>query len=170
MRDAPTSRLAVLCVDCGAPARDATERDATRAATGRLIDAVRCAACVDRRRDGAMPGQMDLLSAQDPHTEAAIKRAGDHANDRWKIAAMRALIAAASDLDTLTIDDVWERLTPTGHVTHENRAMGAIMKRGAALGYIEATTEHRPLRRVTERRHGRPVRVWRSLIDAGSER
>lgn len=67
-------------------------------------------------------------------------------------------------LAEFTSDDVWARMVDAGGVppTHDNRALGAVMRWAASDGLIAATDRVRPSSRV--RLHGSPRRIWRSLV------
>ena len=90
-----------------------------------------------------------------------MQRAEDHAEDYWKSAAQSAIRAAACELDLITASDVWDRISPD-FATHENRALGALMRKAAQDGWIEATPDWKTTGRAVS--HNRPMRVWRSKL------
>ena len=91
--------------------------------------------------------------------ESAIAQVDAAAPDDWKAAAWKTVFSLATRMDKFTTDDVWRALC---YVPPEPRAMGAIMKRAAKKGIIEATGDF--IQSVRVACHRRPLRVWRSLI------
>lgn len=74
----------------------------------------------------------------------------------WKAEAERVIEDVAGLYEHFTTDDVWERITTH---THEPRALGALMRKMASRGVIEATSDWYISKRPEC--HGRPLRVWR---------
>lgn len=89
-------------------------------------------------------------------------------NVAWLAEVASVLEAVARKYSTLTSDDVWNELkewsVPVPAPT-DPRAMGPVMKNGVKDGIIAATGDwivsDTP---ATPRNHGRPQRVYRSLI------
>jgi hypothetical protein len=104
--------------------------------------------------------QGDLFSAKAGKADG-MRRVEENADDRWKNAALVAVYRAAYELDLLTSDDVWERL-PAEVETHENRAMGPVMRNACRLQWITPTEVHIKGRRAS--RHRAPLQVWKSLL------
>lgn len=101
-----------------------------------------------------------------PAAHAARDRAitqTENANDpRWQAAARFAIEALAKMRREMTSDDVWEFLAHHGlPMPDEPRVLGAVMKRAAAAGIIEATDRVVNSRR--EAAHAGPKRIWRSV-------
>lgn len=96
--------------------------------------------------------------------EQAIAQADAHADSRWMQSAVLALHEAAVRHPSLTADEVWESMTGLlwSHLAQAPTAMGPVMRRGQAKGWIERTPAFRPSRQAAN--HHRPVRIWRSLI------
>jgi hypothetical protein len=90
-----------------------------------------------------------------------IRRADEHADRDWKRAAYEAVSNLALFREHFTTDDVHELLGDAVS-THEKRAMGAIMRRAARDGLIEATDRYVASDRPEA--HRNPKRVWRSLV------
>jgi len=90
----------------------------------------------------------------------AIGAAGQHADVRWRTLATAAILRLAFQGGSFTTDDVWTVVEPFGVTTHDNRALGAVMKAMQRTGLIEATTTFLPSTRAVN--HNRPVRVWRA--------
>lgn len=89
------------------------------------------------------------------------------ADPLWCGQALDAIQWAATNGQTITADDVWDRLTARGALTTANpSALGTLMKRDAwrRFGWISPVEEWQPSRRPD--RHRAPVRVWRSAIYA----
>lgn len=105
---------------------------------------------------------LDLVAAIDARDEA-VTRVGRNADPAWADEVMHLIWVTATSSPDMTTDDIWALLRDT--TTHEPRALGALMKRAAAEGWIAATDTYRPSQRVAC--HARPVRVWRSLICRG---
>lgn len=93
----------------------------------------------------------------------AADQAGENAAD-WMDRALNAARAVAARQATFTTDDVWALVGPPP----EPRAMGAVMKRLAAEDGAHATGGYVVSARAEC--HGRPVRVWRSVLFAQRER
>lgn len=73
--------------------------------------------------------------------------------------ALRKPFLSADDLE-------FERYRRQGPTTHENRAMGPLMKYAARLGYWEPTQDF--VESSQKVKHQRPMRVWHSLIYQGN--
>jgi hypothetical protein len=90
--------------------------------------------------------------------DEAIAAVDEHADDEWKDRALEAVRRTALVLDEFISDDIW---TTAGlDRPRESRAMGPVLRRAAALGYIEKTGKALP----SAQGHLRPVHVWRSLL------
>jgi hypothetical protein len=81
-----------------------------------------------------------------------------NADSDWKAAADKAVRHCAVTMSSFTTDDVWTVLESQGVSTHENRAMGAVMKRLSNAGVIHNTGTTRLSSRSTQ--HYRPLTVW----------
>lgn len=97
--------------------------------------------------------------------DKAISRVDAHADIEWKVKAYTIGEQIARENETMISEDIWDALTRNGFTTHEPRAMGAVMRKLNSRKVVEATdrfiTSPSPLG------HGRPTRVWRSLIFTG---
>jgi len=93
--------------------------------------------------------------------EGAVEGVGRGADQDWLAAAMRGVRVVAKRKQYLTADDIWSWLRPLEVRTHDNRAMGAVLRASYRDRVIDPTNEWR----VSERSacHGRPIRVWKSL-------
>jgi hypothetical protein len=110
-----------------------------------------------------------LASRSEGQTEERTKskaegmdRAERNADPLWKAAALQVVHDICSECPTFTADDVLERLESLEVETHDNRALGAVMRSCARLGLCQLTDRVQPSR--IKIRHCRPVAVWRSLI------
>lgn len=94
--------------------------------------------------------------------DRGMKQAESNALERWKKLAIESIEKLARRQQFFTTDDVWEHLEMSGCSTHENRAMGSMMRKACNEGWILATDNYIPTRRPDA--HRRPVRVWESKI------
>jgi len=99
-------------------------------------------------------GQMNL--------DAALESVDTHADAEWKAAANEAVRLVARQNPDFTTDDVWSVLDRTAFHTHDNRAMGAVMRQAVMAGWCVSAGEYRKSRRP--QCHKRPVMVWRSKL------
>lgn len=102
----------------------------------------------------------DLPQARAARDEA-LDRVEEHASPAFLAAAEIALYLVASHQPTLTTDDVWRQMEGRSN-PHERRAMGPVMMRGKANGWIEPTSQVENSEMVDC--HSRPKRIWRSLV------
>lgn len=114
-----------------------------------------------RTPDGAITDSIGLpKQAAHAIVKPAERRAADRAQDEaWKESALQALREMAEHRPDLTVDDLWGALDTN---PREPRQMTSLILTARAEGWIERTNRHRPSTRAV--RHGRAVRVWRSLI------
>lgn len=94
--------------------------------------------------------------------DEAIERVKIHADGTWRAAAVRAVKLLAQQRETFTADDALEIVTVAGYTTHDNRAMGSVMRQCQGYGYITPTDQFTAS--TNKRKHASPTRVWRSLI------
>lgn len=112
--------------------------------SARLSEAI---AALDEYREHRQP---DLFSVTRESPRSATRQ--------WKEAAQAAIREAAIRLDCLTVEDV---IWPSRAHAVDERARGAALLTAARAGVIEVTDEYR---RAGPDRHGRPMRVFRSLL------
>lgn len=105
--------------------------------------------------------QPDLLSIIAQTREEAIARVDEHADPDWKSTAYNVGRALAATRPTFTSQDIFDAMPDTVH-THEPRAMGAVIRALKRDGVLEATDQFVSSTSVLA--HGRPARVWRSLL------
>lgn len=100
--------------------------------------------------------------------KAAVRQSNENADRNWNDEAADTLYEVALAQETLTADDLRERMVAKARTTddfpqtHDLRATGPIMIKGKAEGWIKPTDYLRAGRVVSS--HGRPQRVWESLI------
>jgi len=90
-----------------------------------------------------------------------VDQAGENANARWMSIAYEAGCMVAETLSEFTTDDIWRVLDEEGVKTHDNRAMGAVIKNLKHDGWCRPTMRFVPSTRIS--RHGAPIRRWKSL-------
>jgi hypothetical protein len=83
----------------------------------------------------------------------------------WFNAVLLAVGRVARRQEKLTSDDIWAELP--SDIVPEPRAIGSVLQAAAREGVIEPINEWRKSSR-SEVNHGRPLRVWRSLIEGKS--
>lgn len=93
-------------------------------------------------------------------TKAAIAKVDKNANADWMKQALSAVHDVARKSIEFTTDQIWD-LLGSSH-THDNRAMGAIMRQASKLRYCEPSNTTRKTTRASN--HRRPLTVWKSLI------
>lgn len=108
------------------------------------------------------PNLLDLIVAA---RDEAISRVDAHADREWKDVAYLTAIRVARSKRFFTSEEVWDAL-PSGVHTHEPRAMGPIMRRLRKENVVEPTDQF--VISTSPLGHGRPSRVWRSLLDGAS--
>ena len=112
-----------------------------------------------------MPSTTDARIRARAARDAAIAAVA-RGSGPWRAYAEMALWDAARREATLTSDDVWLILTDHGVPSpDEPRAMGPVMLAGVRYQWIEATDQFLVTETpATHRNHGRPQRIYRSLI------
>jgi hypothetical protein len=115
----------------------------------------------------SLTGGLPLFGGEEKETPAgeaskAIRKAYRNAAGEWKRAARIAVKSIARETSEFTTREVRARLSQYGVSTHEDRALGAIMRSAAKQGVIEKTD--RTVKSGERINHNRDLRVWRSLI------
>jgi hypothetical protein len=90
--------------------------------------------------------------------DIALKHVQSNANLAWLAEAKTAVETLAATQQPFTTDDVWDIVDVTGHVTHEPRAMGPVIRSASKQGLIRPTGLYRNSKRVEC--HARPMMVW----------
>jgi hypothetical protein len=106
-------------------------------------------------------GEIDFTAARAARDDALEQVETNNAE--WVERAADALKALCQRQATLTSEDLWRACQYLGmaHV-REPRAMGAVMRRGQQCGWCAPTDTWAQGWRGAS--HGRPVRVWRSML------
>ena len=104
-----------------------------------------------------------MTSAAVQATDAAIARVDAAAQADWKAAALDAIRYLADRRSEFTTDAVWEVLARRHPevTTHDNRAMGAVLRHARSEGLVEPTDAFHIS--VRPECHRCPKRVWRAL-------
>lgn len=110
------------------------------------------------------PSLLDQIVAA---RDEAVDRVDRNANIEWKIKAYEVGKRIARDNRILISEEIWDALAVEGVTTHEPRAMGPVMKRLQADKIIEPTGDF--MISPSPLGHGRPSRVWWSLIWTGKD-
>lgn len=98
--------------------------------------------------------------------DAAIENVADSQHGLWLIRAVEAVHTVARFQRSLTVDDVWKQLHGMDTLSPTNgSAMGPVMLRAKAKGYVEATGLYRTSSRVAT--NARRLPVWKSLVYEG---
>lgn len=113
----------------------------------------------DQSSSDQQPSLLDLIAAA---RDDAINRVEAHANPEWKEVAYVTALGVARVRRFFTSEDVWDALSGDAR-THEPRAMGAVMRRLRKENVVEPTDQF--ITSTSPLGHGRPSRVWRSLLD-----
>jgi len=100
----------------------------------------------------------DALAARD----RALRQVDENADEAWKLDALAAVRKTCEQLPDFISDDIWT----TGGLdsTREDRALGAVIRKAAKLGWCVKTDRVRP----SIRSHLSGKSVWKSnLFDPG---
>lgn len=92
------------------------------------------------------------------YTQLAIDQVQEHANPDWLDTARRIVVVLAHSGRPFTTDDVWDELAKHSTVTHEPRALGAVIRNAARMGLIRSTGTYVKTRR--REAHSRPIPEW----------
>lgn len=100
----------------------------------------------------------NLFDTAEAITAEAINRAGTNADQTFVKAAKQAVMICVNKGDHFTTDQVWAILDGWNISTHDNRALGAVMRKASAKGIITNTGNYRKTERKES--HRRPITVW----------
>ena len=108
------------------------------------------------------PSLWDALAAADE----AIQRVDENADEGWKRAAEQTVWEWSQSARPFTTDDVMESLEALGVTTHDNRALGPVMRR-----MIRSNTIHEIGMTRSRRRHGAriPIYAGKSFVPTTQE-
>lgn len=93
-------------------------------------------------------------------TDEGINNSFINAHDKWRFCALECLKEVALSKERFTVDDVRSLVSMSGLHTHDNRAMGGVIKTGVKNGWIIATGQTVP----SVVGHKIPMQIWKSLI------
>jgi len=107
-----------------------------------------------------------------PHEELEISKATEVAIDQglqnsdiaWRRLAMEKLYQICKCHQTFTMNDVRPFLKGLPAKTHDNRAVGGIVRTALKVGWIERTNEEIE----SKVGHKSPLQIWRSMIYEGA--
>ena len=102
----------------------------------------------------------EYLVAMKKDTDKAIADGHDHAKVEWRNYALQCVEAIAKRRQEFTVNDVREMIHNGPYKTHDNRAVGGVVKRAQRYGMI------RPSGRTIPNRvgHGTQMQIWSSCI------
>ena len=98
-------------------------------------------------------------------TDYAILSGMRNADITWQSYAIECMRVIASRYQTFTMDDVRPLVQTSPVKTHDNRAMGGVVKWAMLAGWIERTGQSIPSRTG----HKTPIQVWNSRLYKGAE-
>lgn len=104
------------------------------------------------------PPENDRKRAQAAR-DAALSQVEENASEAEEVAVMRAIRIAAGERNLLTTDHVRPHIRGT---VREPRLLGALMRKAQSRGWIEPTPRYADSDHVES--HGRPKRLWKSLL------
>ena len=93
-------------------------------------------------------------------TDEAIERGHSNANPEWKAMALECVKTICLQKETFTMNDVRWLVRTSPIKTHDNRAIGGVMKTAKSLGWIEPTGQSI----VSKVGHKSLLQVWKSKI------
>lgn len=103
---------------------------------------------------------MTLLDEIDKATDQGITLGTKHAKAEWREMALNCLKYICLTRETFTVNDFRDMVLNNPIKTHDNRAMGGVIKTGQSNGWIKPTGESIP----SKVGHKVPIQIWQSLI------
>ena len=89
-------------------------------------------------------------------TEEAMRRADEHANQRWSDECAHVIWRLAKSGDPFTTDEVMTIMAESQYKTHEPRALGPVVNRALRKKVIKPTGDYVK----STRRHSSPIPVY----------
>ena len=89
-------------------------------------------------------------------TDEAMKRANEHANQRWSDECAHVIWRLARSGETFTTDEVMTIMAASEYKTHEPRALGPVVNRALRKKVIKPTGDYVK----STRRHSSPIPVY----------
>jgi hypothetical protein len=114
-----------------------------------------------RPRPVHQPPKFDSRAAADARN-ASMEEVEDHAKEEWKEAAHGCVLSCAKTMRLFTADDVQLLLSKLPVKTHDNRALGPILREAQKSLMIRDTEQF--TRSTQVKCHRMPRRIWESLI------
>jgi hypothetical protein len=102
--------------------------------------------------------ELPLVAVLERVTAAAIAQAHDGAPAGWTDRALLVVERLARECPAFTTDRVWDYIEAPA----EPRALGGVMRRAVAAGWIRQTDQFE--KSMRGERHRAPMRVWQSRI------
>lgn len=122
-----------------------------------------CYACKLKHGDAA-PAQIDIkkVDKEEMHavTEKAVDQSYQNADSQWREMALQCVKVVCEKHDTFTMNEVRALVQMSPLKTHDNRAMGGVMKTARARGWFAPTGESIP----SVVGHKVHIQIWKSLI------
>lgn len=118
---------------------------------------------MNSKHNETSPNQQSLwetLAAAD----AAIQQVDENAEEGWKRAADEAVFLRANMPQPFTTDDIMDDLTDMGIITHDNRALGPVIRRAIRSNTITEIGMTR-----SRRRHGARIPIYAGTSTATNE-
>ena len=90
----------------------------------------------------------------------AIAKGYDHAKADWRGMALGVLLEVCKTEETFTANDLSKEIMKSPIKTHDNRAIGGVIKTGQGLGWLKPTGNRTP----SYFGHKVAIQVWESLL------
>jgi len=93
-------------------------------------------------------------------TESAITSGYNNSSDAWRLNALQCIKDTCKKLKEFTMNDVRDKIHSTGFFTHDNRAVGGVVKTAEKNGWIKKTGKSIP----SVVGHKTHIQIWSSLL------
>lgn len=93
-------------------------------------------------------------------TEKGVNSGYSHADATWKEMALECVRVIALEKSTFTMNDVRWLVRQSPIKTHDNRAMGGVIKKAQKLGWVQPTGQSIP----SKVGHGVSLQIWKSNL------
>ena len=121
------------------------------------VQQVKCAFDCMKKPERKFPVDTEKMNKV---TEEGIEKGLENAHETWRGMALEALHKVCLSYDVFTVNDVRAVVEKSPLKTHDNRAMGGIMKTGEKEGWLAPTGETIP----SVVGHKTRIQIWKSLI------
>ncbi len=95
----------------------------------------------------------------------ALARVESAASPGWRRAADQAVVQCTAMYDEFTTDEVQDLIDQTGFTTHNDKALGPVMRAAARKGLIKNTRCNRSSNRASN--NMRPKTIWATVKVTG---